>query len=338
MATLQFPTGMSQLLLSMGIAGLEPKWNFSVSPGKVSLNLTWVHVNTGTIAPGPPPGMAPVQQPIKRNYFSSIGTNIARHLPPRLNKRNHYHDRISRSEQDLQWRESSPPDNKSNHTISHSPDSDGTCSPPNTMPVSHSLDSDSTMHHIDAISHSIECDNINCVTESDNDSAVTVMKSLSTCVSLSRSTDVSDTHEFENTDNLQVTDDPTVINVCTHDIIPDNLLANALNDSDNLSDDNETVHSSGSESMSSEESFDREFMASPSELSDNDYSHAMYTTPDILDIGKSVSPNNSVIEVNICDNVSEEATGTSDIFDNDFTELFDSGRFGENYGKTGPRS
>ena len=44
MATLNFPVGISQCILSMGIAHIEPSWNFSVTSGKVSLNLSWDQV------------------------------------------------------------------------------------------------------------------------------------------------------------------------------------------------------------------------------------------------------------------------------------------------------
>ena len=107
MATLQFPVGISQCILSMGIAHLEPEWNFSITSGKVLLNLTWNQVNTGKLAPGPPPGMAPVQHPLKPSYLSSpvYRNNTARNMPPRFNKFS------SRSERDVQWREN-PSNNK----------------------------------------------------------------------------------------------------------------------------------------------------------------------------------------------------------------------------------
>ena len=38
MATLQFPVALSQCILSMGIAHLEPQWEFSVKSGNVTLN------------------------------------------------------------------------------------------------------------------------------------------------------------------------------------------------------------------------------------------------------------------------------------------------------------
>ena len=62
MVTLNFPVGISQCLLSMGIAHAEPQWNFSVTSGKVTINLEWDHINTGTVKPGPPPE-------IHRQYF-----------------------------------------------------------------------------------------------------------------------------------------------------------------------------------------------------------------------------------------------------------------------------
>ena len=119
MATLQFPVGISQCILSMGIAHLEPEWNFSITSGKVLLNLTWNQVNTGKLAPGPPPGMAPVQHPLKPSYLSSpvYRNNTARNMPPRFNKFS------SRSERDVQWREN-PSTNKilSNKTSQNSDD------------------------------------------------------------------------------------------------------------------------------------------------------------------------------------------------------------------------
>jgi hypothetical protein len=107
MATLQFPIGISQCILSMGIAHLEPQWDFSVKSGKVTLNLTWEHVNTGTLAPGPPPGMKPVQHPLPQYnpvpnmYYKN--TARARYVAPRFSHNNS----ISRSDQDPQWRTTS---------------------------------------------------------------------------------------------------------------------------------------------------------------------------------------------------------------------------------------
>lgn len=104
MATLNFPVGISQCILSMGIAGIEPKWNFSVLPGKVTLNLEWNNVSTGTLVPGPPPVLhrhyfsPPVQSSPSRPY------NAARYIPPRMRKHGFSH----RSDIDHQWRSMSP--------------------------------------------------------------------------------------------------------------------------------------------------------------------------------------------------------------------------------------
>jgi len=342
MATLQFPVGISQLLLSMGIAGIEPKWNFSVSPGKVSMNLTWEHVNTGTIAPGPPPGISPVPHPVKQRYFSAGGNNFTRHLPPRFNKKNRYHETCSRSEKDLQWRESPPPDTKMNHTIPYNQDSNNnrsasynsnhtishTCSlnsdnnnSPDNMPdqiISHSLDSDRIMKHFESMSHAIELDNIEPVTDSDddsddndsddndsddNDSDATVMQTRSIC------TYVKDIQMLKSTDILKNSDHVTVINSFIPDFSLDKLGAHAQDICNNLPDDNESIHHSGSESMSCEKLFDREGIGSTYELSDDEDSHVMYTHPD-NDCDKIVS-DVSLVDENICGNVSESEKSES---------------------------
>lgn len=107
MATLQFPVAISQCILSMGIAHLEPQWEFSVKSGNVTLNLTWEHVNTGTLAPGPPPGMKPLQHPLPQYrpdtnmYYKN--TARARYVAPRFSRNNSIH----RSDQDHQWRTTS---------------------------------------------------------------------------------------------------------------------------------------------------------------------------------------------------------------------------------------
>ena len=112
MATLQFPIGISQCLLSMGIAGMEPQWKFSIESSRVTLNLTWDHVTTGTLSPGPPPGMKPLQHP-KPQYYreSNMYSNNTSHkyVAPRFSRNNVAH----RSDYDRQWRNNShtPKDN-----------------------------------------------------------------------------------------------------------------------------------------------------------------------------------------------------------------------------------
>ena len=104
MATLQFPVGISQCILSMGIAHLEPSWNFSVTQGKVTLNLSWDNVNTGQICPGPPPGMKPIQVhcPKPQSYYR-INSKNRNYTAPRFNKP----QTVNRSDYDVQWRNNS---------------------------------------------------------------------------------------------------------------------------------------------------------------------------------------------------------------------------------------
>lgn len=119
MATLQFPTGISQCLLSMGIAYTEPRWHFSVTAGKVALNLEWDGTNTGTLLPGPPPE-------IHKQYFypsmknSRPVDNSARYIPPRMRKSRYSHS----SDIDNDWRSNSPATNmqKGNSTTCKSQD------------------------------------------------------------------------------------------------------------------------------------------------------------------------------------------------------------------------
>ena len=105
MATLNFPVGISQCILSMGIAHIEPSWNFSVTSGKVSLNLSWDQVNTGTVLPGPPPGMKPIQvhNPKPQNNIAEK-SRPRNYTAPRFNK----FKTARRSDYDVQWRKNSP--------------------------------------------------------------------------------------------------------------------------------------------------------------------------------------------------------------------------------------
>ena len=116
MATLQFPVGISQCILSMGIAHLEPSWNFSVTQGKVTLNLSWDHVNTGQICPGPPPCMKPLQVHCpKPQSYGQIYSRNRNYTAPRFNKSK----TLCRSDHDVQWRNNS--NNSENDVVSGFP-------------------------------------------------------------------------------------------------------------------------------------------------------------------------------------------------------------------------
>lgn len=87
-----FPKYLSDLIIAKGIAHLEPEWNFSISNGKLSLNLTWSNVPTEHVILSPPP-MPATRYPLTEFYNNShrlysSNTNTPRSdIPPRfLNK------------------------------------------------------------------------------------------------------------------------------------------------------------------------------------------------------------------------------------------------------------
>ena len=250
MATLQFPVGISQCILSMGIAHLEPEWNFSITSGKVLLNLTWNQVNTGKLAPGPPPGMAPVQHPLKPSYLSSpvYRNNTARNMPPRFNKFS------SRSERDVQWREN-PSTNKilSNKTSQNS--------------------DDKRKSDVDITNSTMECVGNSC--------SIPLQEVENVCTVLTSSADpcipeISPTINKLLENNLHETDDDLVNtdieDDCTADdhvssiVTADVLSSNFSSEFDNDSEDQEDVDCLNSEYIS----IVSENMATPSVLSDND--------------------------------------------------------------------
>ena len=91
-ASLRFPKYLSDLIIAKGIAHLEPEWNFSISNGKLSLNLTWSNVPTEHLILSPPP-MPATRYPLTEfnnnsHRLYSSNTNTPRSdIPPRfLNK------------------------------------------------------------------------------------------------------------------------------------------------------------------------------------------------------------------------------------------------------------
>ena len=47
--SLRFPTYLSDIIVSKGIGQLEPDFNFTISNGKLSINLTWNNVPTESL-------------------------------------------------------------------------------------------------------------------------------------------------------------------------------------------------------------------------------------------------------------------------------------------------
>ena len=54
MASLIFPSSLSNVIIAAGVAHLEPEWNFSISNGTIQLNLKWHNANTGNLITMPP--------------------------------------------------------------------------------------------------------------------------------------------------------------------------------------------------------------------------------------------------------------------------------------------
>ena len=53
--SLRFPTYLSDIIVSKGVGHLQPNWNFSLSNGSLSINLTWNNVPTENLILSPPP-------------------------------------------------------------------------------------------------------------------------------------------------------------------------------------------------------------------------------------------------------------------------------------------
>ena len=92
-ASLRFPKYLSDLIVSKGIAHIEPEWNFSISNGKLSLNLVWSNVQTDHLLLSPPPLPAtkfPSQSGninVPPTYENKVPVRNCKNLPPRFLKR-----------------------------------------------------------------------------------------------------------------------------------------------------------------------------------------------------------------------------------------------------------
>ena len=93
-ASLHFPKYLSDIIISKGVAHIEPEWNFTVSNGKFTLNLVWPNVSTDHLIMSPPPFQATQHPPTGYNYYVHP-THVREppirnqsNIPPRfLNKR-----------------------------------------------------------------------------------------------------------------------------------------------------------------------------------------------------------------------------------------------------------
>ena len=69
--SLRFPTYLSDIIVSKGVGHIQPNWNFSLSNGSLSINLTWNNVPTENLILSPPPlATTTHNQGYSRNTYS----------------------------------------------------------------------------------------------------------------------------------------------------------------------------------------------------------------------------------------------------------------------------